>query len=152
MSYTSEEARRQILDDLAGGIEQLAVAIADLTEAYEALDDDSADALEAGMFRPVQGAYARAQRTSTEFAARYGLPEPTLAMATPGTHSGDPKVYIERAIEAIEAADQRIAELQDSMLPVDVGDPELRTGLSGTRTTIAEAPARGRRLLRTFGR
>jgi hypothetical protein len=55
-------------------------------------------------------------------------------------------------VEAIEAADHRIAELQDSMLPVDVGDTELRAGLSQTRAAIAEAPARGRRLLRTFGR
>ncbi len=38
------------------------------------------------------------------------------------------------------------------MLPVDVGDTELRAGLAETRALVAEAPARGRRLLRTFGR
>jgi hypothetical protein len=38
------------------------------------------------------------------------------------------------------------------MLPVDVGDPELRAGLSDTRALLADVPAEGRRLLRTFGR
>lgn len=152
MAYTNEEARTQILGDLAGGIEQLAFAIACLSEAYEALDDDSADVLEEGMFRPVQAGYGRAQRTYSAFAARHGFPERTFESPSSGLHSGDPKVYIERAIEAIEAADHQIAELQDSMLPVDVGDPDLRAGLSQARASIADAPARGRRLLRTFGR
>jgi hypothetical protein len=152
MAYTSEEARTQILDDLGGAIDQLALALAGLGEAYELLDEDSADQLEASMFRPVQGAYGRAQRTHATFADRYGLPGRTFETASPGQHAHDPRVYLERAIEAIEAADHRIAELQDSMLPVDVGDTELRAGLAETRAVIAEAPARGRRLLRTFGR
>jgi hypothetical protein len=152
MAYTSEEARTQILDDLGGAIDQLALALAGLGEAYELLDEDSADQLEAAMFRPVQGAYGRAQRTHAAFADRYGLPGRSFAAASPGQHASDPRVYLERAIEAIEAADHEIAELQDSMLPVDVGDTELRAGLAETRAVIAQAPARGRRLLRTFGR
>jgi hypothetical protein len=64
----------------------------------------------------------------------------------------DTRRYIERAVEAAEAADRQIAELQDSMLPVDVGDSEVRAGLAETRTLIAEVPAQGRRLLRTLGR
>jgi hypothetical protein len=35
---------------------------------------------------------------------------------------------------------------------VDVGDPEVRAGLSETRALIAHVPARGRQLLRTLGR
>jgi hypothetical protein len=152
MAYTSEEARTQILSDLAAGIEQLAFAIASLSEAYEVLDEDTADSLEQGMFRPVQLAYGRSKRTYSTFAVRHGLPDRVFEETPPGMHSNDPRAYIERAVEAIEAADHRIAELQDSMLPVDVGDPELRAGLSETRATIADAPARGRQLLRTFGR
>jgi hypothetical protein len=152
MAYTSEEARTQILEDLAAGIEQIAFAIANLSEAYEMLDEESADALEEGMFRPAQLAFGRAKRTYSRFADRHGLPDRLFETTSPGLHSNDPKVYIERAIEASEAADQRIAELQDSMLPVDVGDPELRAGLSETRTSVAETPSRGRQLLRTFGR
>jgi regulator of protease activity HflC (stomatin/prohibitin superfamily) len=67
-------------------------------------------------------------------------------------HSGDPRVYVERAVEAIESADQGLADLQDSMLPVEVGDRELREGLSETREMIAELPARARRLMRAQGR
>jgi hypothetical protein len=52
----------------------------------------------------------------------------------------------------MEQADHTIAELQDSMMPVEVGDTELRAGLSDTRSLIAELPARGRRLLRALGR
>jgi regulator of protease activity HflC (stomatin/prohibitin superfamily) len=61
-------------------------------------------------------------------------------------------VYVERAVEAIERADEILAELQDSMMPVEVGDRELRDGLSETREEIAELPARARRVMRAQGR
>ena len=152
MSYSAQEARTQLLEDLAGAADDLGSALASLTEAYEALDEDSGDALEEQMFRPVQAAYGRARRTYTEFAGRFGLADHRFGSSSAGMHSGDPKVYIERAIDAVERCDQRIAELQDSMMPVEVGDPELRAGLSETRTLIGEVPHRGRQLLRTFGR
>ena len=59
-------------------------------------------------------------------------------------HSADPRVYVDRAVDAIERADQMLAELQDSMMPVEVGDRELRAGLSETRRAIADLPARAR--------
>jgi hypothetical protein len=152
MAYHSEDARKQLLEDVADAADQLAIAISCLTEAYEALDEDTADRLEEQMFRPVQAAYGRAQRTYTEFAGRYKLDDRSFESRSPGQHSADPKSYIERAVEAAQAADQRIAELQDSMLPVDVGDTEVRAGLSETRALIADVPARGRQLLRIFGR
>lgn len=152
MAYTSEEARTQILEDVAGAIDQLSLALSGLSEAYELLDEDTGDRLEQAMFRPVQAAYGRAQRTYSAFAGRHGLPTRGFNEASAGLHATDPRVYVERAIDAIEAADHQIAELQDSMLPVDVGDTELRAGLAETRALVAEAPARGRRLLRTFGR
>jgi hypothetical protein len=151
MSFTNEEGRRQLLDEVDGSVVELALALACLTEAYEALDEDTADRLEAEMFRPVQAAYGRVRRARSEFAERYGLggdvePAPTAVGVE------DTRRYIERAVEAAEAADRQIAELQDSMLPVDVGDSEVRAGLAETRTLIAEVPAQGRRLLRTLGR
>lgn len=152
MAYSTTEARTQILDDMAAAAEDLGLALASLTEAYEALDEDTDDALEDRMFRPVQTSYGRLKRTHTEFAARYRLPDRPFVSPSAGMHSADPKVYIERAVEAAEEADQRIADLQDSMLPVDVGDAELRAGLSETRSLLADVPAEGRRLLRTFGR
>jgi hypothetical protein len=152
MAYTSESARRQLLDDLAGAVDQLGVALAALGEAYEQVDERTADALERELFRPVQGAYGRARRTHLEFAQRHQLPVREFAPASPGLHSGDPRIYLERAVDAVESADRAIAEMQDSLLPVEVGDRELRDGLTETRELVALVPATGRRLLRTIGR
>jgi hypothetical protein len=55
-------------------------------------------------------------------------------------------------MEAVERADLLIGELQDSMLPVEVGDRELRDDLAGTRERIAGVPAHARELLRRIGR
>jgi acetylornithine deacetylase/succinyl-diaminopimelate desuccinylase-like protein len=152
MAYSAGEARGQLLEDVAEATDQLALALASLGEAYEELDEQTADALEEQLFRPTQSAYGRLRRTHAEFAARVGLPVRNFGPSSGGLHSADPRVYVERAVEAIEQADHVLAELQDSMLPVEVGDRELRAGLSETRETIAELPARARRLMRTQGR
>jgi hypothetical protein len=152
VSYSAADARAQVLRDVAEATDQLALALASLGEAYEELDEQTADRLEEELFRPVQAAYGRLRRTHAEFAERYGLPGRTFESSSGGLHSADPRVYVERAVEAIEQADQGIAELQDSMLPVEVGDRELREGLSEVREMIAELPTRARRLMRAQGR
>lgn len=152
MAYSAPEARRQLLDDVAEAADQLALAVAALGEAYEELDTQTADRLEEELFRPVQSAYGRLRRTHAEFAERHRLPARTFERSSGGLHSGDPRVYVDRAVEAIEGADQGLAELQDSMMPVEVGDRELREGLSEVRETLAELPARARRLMRAQGR
>jgi hypothetical protein len=38
------------------------------------------------------------------------------------------------------------------MLPIDVGDPELRGGLEAVRQTIGESRTRARAIVRTLGR
>ncbi|HEV3388779.1 MAG TPA: hypothetical protein VG057_07180 [Solirubrobacteraceae bacterium] len=152
MSYSAGEARGQVLDDVAEATDQLALALASLGEAYEELDEQTADALEEQLFRPVQSAYGRLRRTHAEFAERHGFPVREFAASSGGLHSADPRVYVDRAVDAIEHADNTLAELQDSMLPVEVGDRELRAGLTETRSAIAELPARARRLMRTQGR
>jgi hypothetical protein len=141
-----------MLAEIGAAADELAVALACMAEAYEALDEDGAETLEARMFRPTQAAYARLRRAHTEFAARHGLPAREFPPGSPGTHVGDPRVYIERATQAAQDADQRIAALQDSLRPVEVGDPELRAGLSDTRALITDIPVVGRQLLRGFGR
>jgi hypothetical protein len=152
MAYSAGAAREQLLDDVAAATDQLALALASLGEAYEELDEQTAEHLEEQLFRPVGHAYGRLRRTHAEFAQRYGLPGRTFERSSGGQHSADPRVYVDRAVEAIEGADQRLAELQDSMMPVEVGDRELRDGLSEVRETIAELPARARRLMRAQGR
>jgi hypothetical protein len=152
VSYSAADARAQVLRDVAEATDQLALALASLGEAYEELDEQTADRLEEQLFRPVQAAYGRLRRTHAEFAERYGLPGRTFEPSSGGLHSADPRVYVERAVDAIEGADQGLADLQDSMLPVEVGDRELREGLSEVRETIAELPARARQLMRAQGR
>jgi hypothetical protein len=152
MAYNAGEARQQLLDDVATAADQLALAGAALGEAYEELDEQTADRLEEELFRPAQHAYGRLRRTHSEFAERYRLPGRAFEGSSGGAHSGDPRVYVERAVEAIERADEILAELQDSMMPVEVGDRELRDGLSETREEIAELPARARRVMRAQGR
>ena len=152
MSYSAGEARRQLLEDVAEATDQLALAVAALTEAYEELDEHTADRLEEELFRPAQAAYGRLRRTYAEFAERHRLPGRTFESSSGGLHSGDPRVYVERAVDAIERADQGLAELQDSMRPVEDGDRELREGLAEVRETIAPLPSRARRLMRAQGR
>jgi hypothetical protein len=152
MAYTSESARRRLLDDLGQAVERLAVAIDALGQAYEAADQRTADQLEAELFRPVQSAYGRAQRTRSGFAERHQLGLDPLGPTSAGSPSADPRVHLERAIEATGRADQIISEMQDSMLPVEVGDRELRDGLTEVRELIAAAPGQARQLLRLIGR
>jgi hypothetical protein len=148
MAYSTAEARQQLLDDVAAATERLGVALAALGEAYEQLDEYNAGQLEEQLFRPVQTAYGRAQRTHAGFAERHGLPRRTFA-APPGGHpSQGVSGFVEAAVSAVVAADGMLAELQDSMRPVEVGDAELRAGLSEVRRLVGDVPARAR----AFGR
>jgi hypothetical protein len=151
MSYTTADGRRQVLRDLATAGEQLGAALADLSEAYEHLDEDAADRLEAQLFRPAQLAYGTAKRSHAKFAARYGVPAAKIEEPN-RVRPMDAREAIERAVDALHSADETLASLQDSMLPVEVGDPELRAGLSHVRELIAPLPARSREVLRTLGR
>ncbi len=152
MSYTTSEGREQVLGDLAVAIEQIAEALAALGEAYEQLDERAGDVLEEKLFRPVQAAYGRARRTHSEFAARSGLTARTFEPHSAGPANQSVQSLIERAVDAVHDADQAIADLQDSLLPIEVGDQELRAGLSGTRETLSTVQQRARDLVRTVGR
>jgi hypothetical protein len=151
MGYTTEEGRTQILDDAADAVEQLSIAVAALGEAYEHLDEQAGDRMETALFRPLQGAYGQLKRTHSEFAQRSGLPGRDFPPAPP-TAPEDPRASLEHAADAMQAADEILAELQDSLLPVEVGDQQLRSGLSGTRTAIAQLPEACDQFIRTLGR
>jgi hypothetical protein len=150
--YTTADARQQLLDTVAQAIEDLAIAIASLSEAYELLDENTADTLEQELFRPVQGAYGRAKRTHAEFAERHGLQSRTFQPAIPGAPSQGVKGFLENAVQEVSSADTTLATLQDSMLPVEVGDAELRAGLEQVRSLLGAIRPRARELMRTFGR
>jgi hypothetical protein len=152
VAYVTAEARQELLRDVAQAIGHLGRAIAALGSAYEALDEHAADTLEAELFRPVQVAYGRAQRTYASFAQRYSLSSRSFAPVAPGTASRPAAELLEAAVVAVAEADQTIAELQDSMRPVEVGDPELRAGLAEVRVLLAEVPLRARRAQSLLGR
>jgi len=141
-----------MLNDIAAAIDRLAVSLASLEAAYDLLDEHTQDRLEEELFRPVQRAFGRLQRTYSEFGARTGIPTRKFAPGSPGTQSHSGREPIERAVDAAREADELIVELQDSLMPVEVGDPELRAGLSEVRETLARVPDRARELLRVLGR
>jgi hypothetical protein len=152
MPYSTADARRQLLDSVAEAADEIGFALASLGEAYERLDEHTADRLEQELFRPVQVAYGRVKRTHAEFAERHGLPTRAFEQASAGAPSRDVRAMLDSAMDAIARADGALATLQDSMLPVEVGDPELRAGLQEVRRLIGDLRGRERELLRTLGR
>jgi hypothetical protein len=152
VTYTAAEGREQILDALALAADEIALALAELSEAYEHLDEQTAERLEDALFAPVQAAYGRAKRTYSEFAQRSELPVRTFAMPGQVAPSTAAKQLIERALEALTRADRGLGELQDSMLPVEVGDAELRRGLAEVRESAGRVRPQARELVRTLGR
>jgi len=152
MATTNAEARQQLLDAVGEAADELGSGLALLGTAYERLDERAADQLEEELFRPVQTAYGRAQRTHSEFAARYDLPRRTFAPGAPGAPSQDARHLIDAAVDAVAKADETLATLQDSMVPVEFGDPEVRAGLQGVRELLGPLRVRARELVRTLGR
>ena len=152
MTYVAGEARQELLDTLADAIDDIATALAAFGEAYEQLGTVPADRLEEELFSPVQRAYGRAKRTHTGFAQRQGLPERTFTPAVQGHPSTGVRGFIDNGVDSVAEADAELAELQDSMLPVEVGDAELRAGLSEVRELLGDVRARAREFVRTLGR
>ena len=152
MAYITREARQELLDSIAEAIEEIGTALAALGAAYEQLDEQTADRLEEELFRPVQVAYGRAQRTHAGFAERHDLPGRSFEPATTGRPSQGVKGLLDEAMDAVAEADDVLAELQDSMRPVEVGDAELRAGLSEVRELLSALRGRAREIVRTLGR
>jgi hypothetical protein len=152
LAYTTLDGQRQLLDALAAAIEELALAIAAVSEAYEQVDEAGADRIEESLFRPLQSAYGTAKRAHSDFASRSGLQGAAFAPAPSSAPGAGARSLLERAVERARAADVELAELQDSMLPVEVGDPQLRADLSAVRIALDQIGRHARELLRTLGR
>ena len=152
MPYTTADARQGLLDTVASAIERLGVALAALGEAYEQLDERSGEQLERDLFGPVQLAYGRAQRTSTAFAERHELAAAMFSPAPAAVPSTGARGLIDGGAQAVAEADATLSGLQDSLLPVEVGDAELRDGLRQVRELLAPLPVAARELVRTLGR
>ena len=152
MAYVTAEARQELLDALAAATDDIGVALGALGDAYEQLDDSSADQLEEVLFGPVQAAYGRAKRTHTEFADRHGLPRRAFASPSSGAPSRGVKGFVDQAVDAVARADGALATLQDSMMPVEVGDAELRAGMSQVRRQLADVATHARQFVSRLGR
>jgi hypothetical protein len=152
MAITTEEAQEQILDDLSAAVDAVALAVARLGEAYDRLSVTSASRLESELFRPTQKAFGRSKRAYAKFAERCGVPAREFESPSQGQRSQAVKEFIEQALAAAAEADRRIAELQDSMMPTEFGDAELRAGLAEVRSLLGVLPGAAREFLRTLGR
>jgi hypothetical protein len=152
MSYSAGDGRVQLLRVIAEAADHLAVALGLLSSAYELLDERTAEQLEEQVFRPVQVAYGRIRRTYSEFAARYELPGREFAPGAEGAPARGLPGLVEGAVSEVQAADSELGTLQDSMLPVEVGDVELRAGLQDVRARLGGVAGAARSLMRTFGR
>ena len=152
MARTERADREQIVGSLTVATERIGLATASLGLAYEQLDETTGERLEEELFRPVQRALARVKRTNSRFAQRFALSAPAPAEASPGAPSQGARQLIENAVVALADAARELAELQDTMLPIEVGDPELRSSLAEVRELVEAAPVRARDFLRTLGR
>jgi hypothetical protein len=152
MAYTTAEARQDLLDALAEATELIGAALAALGAAYEQLDEANAGRLETELFGPVQRAYGRAKSTYAQFAERHGMESRTFAASSPGIPSTGAKGFIDNAVDAVADADSALSELQDSSLPTEVGDVELRAALTDVREQLGGVRQRARELERTLGR
>ena len=152
MSYVTREAREQLLERVGEATERLGAALAALGVAYEQLPDANADQLEEVLFRPVQLAYGRLQRTHAAFAERHGLPGRAFEPSVGSTRPNQARELVGDAVDEIVDADYMLTDLQDSMMPVEVGDPELRAGLAEVRELIGGLEARAGAFLGRLGR
>jgi len=152
VTFTTAEARDRIIGDLEAAEEELGFAVASLGEGFEALPEGSADRLEDELFRPVQKAYVRTKRTRTGFAQRVARETDEPQPKPVGPPSQGAKGFIQQAAGAAIQAGQILAELQDSMMPVEGGDAELRAGLSEIRELLSPIRVSAATFLRTLGR
>src|SRR4051794_25001855 len=106
-----------MLDAFAAAIRELGVALAALGAAYEQLDENAADRLEAELFRRVQPAYGRAHPPSAASPPRHELPRRSFLPAPQPAPSMQVAALVESAAEHVARADETIAEEQDSMRP-----------------------------------
>lgn len=152
VTFTTAEARDRIIGDLEAAEEELGLAVASLGEAFEALPEASGDRLEGELFRPVQKAYARTKRTRVGFSQRVSQATDEPEARPIGPPSQGAKGFVETAARATQQADLILSELQDSMMPVEGGDAELRAALAEIRELLGPVTAKSLAFLRTLGR
>lgn len=151
MSYDATAARKDLLAALVTAESHLTAAVEALGAAYDALDERTAERLETELFGPVMKAAGRVRRTAQEFAGRFGLEVPARQVPAPAGRRAV-RELITRAADECAHADAELTALQDSGQAIEVGDAELRSGLSAVRLLLGPVPQHARSLLSTLGR
>jgi len=152
MAYTTTEGQQELLDTLAEATSQLGRALGSLGEAYEKLDEQTADRLEEELFGPAQKAFGRVQRVYSGFAGRNGLNARSFSPESAGLPSTGAGGFIEEAVFALNEASASLVTLQESEPWTEVGDDELRAGVAEVRQLVDDLPQQARNLVRTLGR
>ena len=80
------------------------------------------------------------------------MPSRTFEAASPGLPSTGAKGFIDDAVGAVADADGTLAGLQDSGLPAEVGDVDLRAALRDIRALLGDVRKNALALERTLGR
>ncbi len=73
-------------------------------------------------------------------------------MPAPGAPSTGVKGFVEVAVQAVVHAEAELVALQDSLMPIEVGDVDLRNGLAEVRRAIDRFPRHAEDFVATFGR
>ena len=131
VSYIAGEARQEMLDTLGDAIDEIAAA---LCGSRRGVRSSSARFPPTGSrrscsarSRPRTG--VRSRPTPASPSGR-GCPAGRSLPRLQGLPSTGIRGFVDSAVESVAEADAELAELQDSMMPVEVGDPELRAGLA----------------------
>jgi hypothetical protein len=94
----------------------------------------------------------RTKRTRTGFARRVARDTDEPEVKPVGPPSQGAKGFIQAATASATQADLILSELQDSMMPVEGGDAELRASLSEIRELLSPIRVSAATFLRTLGR
>ena len=73
-------------------------------------------------------------------------------MPSAGLPSTGVKGFVQSAVDAVERAEFELVALQESSIAIEVGDVELRAGLSEVRRQLAALSQHAREFVRSFGR
>ena len=112
------------------------MALAELSEAYELLDEQQRRRLEEQLFGPVQTAYGRVRRAHARSPGATSCRGGRSRRPSPGAPGRGVKGFLDSAVTAIARGRPELATLQDSMLPVEIGDAELRADLEQVRELL----------------
>ena len=123
-----------------------------LGDAYEWLDEQTADRMEDEIFRPAQAAYGRAQRTHAAFSERHELTRSHFDEAGHTGHPGDARGAIERAAASLTEADAILATFRIRCCRSTSAIRSCAPGSRAVRELIAPLPHQARQLLRMLGR